>query len=271
LFISIKRINFNSLFFFNPFDRYEQGIEINPFDRYEQGIADSGGITIGIPEIPSNTEQLRYDLLPFKRRMLSRSGIKMFGMEYNSPIIEQIRATQKSKTEKYIVKYDPRDIREIYLWAKSIGHYYNIPLKEVYYTQLKINPGDPLDYPLSLKELELIKKNRVQFSHVSQQELIRSLEIRQKMIEEARKKTKTAKKARKIQEIKEIHKTKATSMEIRRAKNSTFIKEQERNNEDNDLIDEIDDEEITAYPTEWGEVKKELNLLYFEEEEEEPQ
>ena len=66
-------------------------IEINPLDRYEQGIADSSGITIGLPEIPSNMDQLRYDLLPFKRRLLSRNGIRIFGMEYSAPIITQLR------------------------------------------------------------------------------------------------------------------------------------------------------------------------------------
>ncbi len=154
-----------------------------------------------MPEIPSNTEQLRYDLLPFKRRIISRSGLKIFGMEYNASIIAQLRVTQNSRTEKYIIKYDPRDIREIYLWAESLGQYYKIPLKDVYFSQLKINPNDPSDYPVSLKELELIKKNRVTFSPISQHELNQSLKTRQEMIEEARRKTKTAKKARRIEEV----------------------------------------------------------------------
>jgi len=239
----------------------KEGIVINPFDRYEQGIADSNGITIGLPEIPLNTEQLRYDLLPFERRVLSRSGISIFGMEYNASIIVQLRDTQKSGKKKYIVKYDPRDIREVYLWAEQLGDYYNIPLKEVYFSKLKINPDNPLDYPLSLKELKLIKKNRVKFSKLSQVDLVQSLEARESMIKEARTKTKTAKKARKIEEIKKIHKSKATSMQIRR-NNEKKIK-------DTDLVDDIDDDEIIGYPTEWEEVKKEMNLLYFDEEEEE--
>ena len=238
-------------------------IEINPLDRYEQGIADSSGITIGLPEIPSNMDQLRYDLLPFKRRLLSRNGIRIFGMEYSAPIITQLRNTQISHTEKYIVKYDPRDIREVYLWAESLGQYYNIHLKDVYFSQLKINPEDPSNYPVSLKELELIKKNRVPFSQISLHEVNRSFGARQKMVEEAKLKTKTAKKARRIEEVRKVHKTKATSTQIRRDKKSTYIVAE---NENYDLID--DDDEIIAYPTEWEEVKKEMNLIYFDEEEE---
>jgi hypothetical protein len=186
-------------------------------------------------------------------------------MEYNAPIITQLRTTQISHTENYIVKYDPRDIREVYLWAESLGQYYNIPLKDVYFSRLKINPDDPSDYPVSLKELELIKKNRVAFSQLSQHELIHSLGERQKMVEEARLKTKTAKKARRVEEVRKVHKTKATSTQVRRGKNSIFTEAQEEN-EDYDLID--DDDEIIAYPTEWEEVKKEMNLIYFDEEEE---
>ena len=238
----------------------KEGIEINPFDRYEHGLADSNGITIGIPEIPSNTEQLRYDVLPFKRRLLNRGGIKIFGMEYNASIIGQLKATQRSQTEKYIVKYDPRDIREIYLWADPLNKYYNIPLKETYFSQLQINPDDPLDSPISLKELKLIKKNRVEFSPLSQPELIRAFGNRQEMIKVSRNKTKTAKKARKTEEIKMVHKTKATSTEIRRRENNSLL------DEDFDLVDELDDEEIVAYPTEWEEVKKEMKIIYFDEE-----
>ena len=58
-------------------------------------------------------------------------------------------------------------------------------------------------------------------------------------------------------------KTKATSTQIRRDKKSTYIVAE---NENYDLID--DDDEIIAYPTEWEEVKKEMNLIYFDEEEE---
>jgi len=241
----------------------KEGIEINPLVRYEQGIADSSGITIGMPEIPIDTDQLLFDLLPFKQRILSRSGIRIFGMEYNASIIAQLRATQKSNVEKYIVKYDPRDIREIYLWVDSLEQYYNIPLKEVYFSQLKINPDDPLDSPISLKELELVKKNRMKFSKISQLELIQSLETQQRIIEEARKKTKTAKKARKLEEIRKVHKTKATSMEIRRNNNSLSLEL----DKDDDINEKLSDEEILAYPTEWEEVKKEMNLIYFDEEE----
>jgi hypothetical protein len=127
----------------------------------------------------------------------------------------------------------------------------------MYYSQLQINPDDPSDYPLSLKELQLIKKNMDNNSQISQYELNKSLEARQQLVQEARKKTKTAKKARKIQEIKKVHKSKATSTEIRRNDNY----------EESELFDGFDDEDIEAYPTEWEEVKKEMNIIYIEEKE----
>lgn len=153
------------------------------------------------------------------------------------------------------------------MWAESVKKYFPIPLKQVYFSKLLINPDDPLNYPISLKELEIIKRNRLSKQKLSLHELNHSYEVRQEIIKEAREKTKTAKKARRISEVRKVHKTKATSTEIRRGKNKLSM-EGKRGIEDNYLIDDIDDDEIVAYPTEWEEVKKEMNLIYFDKEEE---
>ena len=179
--------------------------------------------------------QLSFDVLPFKKRGLNRNGIRIFGLEYNASIIAKLRATQKNQKEKYIIKYDPRDMREIYLWAESMGQYYNIPLKKVYHSMLKINPEDPLDYPLSKKELEVLKRNRKEKSPMKQYDLLKSKEKRQEMIEEARKKTKTAKKTRKIEEVRKVHKTKATSTAIRKKSSLKSVLRNEKLEEESDI------------------------------------
>jgi len=112
----------------------KEGIKISPAKRYEQGLAEADGRTVGLPTIPMDWEQLRFDALPFDRRKLHREGIKMFGLEYNAPIIAKLRGAQNPKKKKYIIRYDPRDIREVYLWADSLKTYYKIPLKDVYFS-----------------------------------------------------------------------------------------------------------------------------------------
>jgi len=91
-----------------------------------------------------------------------------------------------------------------------------------------IDPNNPEDYPLCLKELELIKRSRergIMKKAISQYELVKVREKRQEMIQEWRNKAKTAKKSRKIQENLQIHKTKATSTNIRQREKENSDKE----------------------------------------------
>ena len=187
------------------------GIEITPRARYVEGIASSGGMTVGVSSIPANLEQFQFDVLPVTRRQLSRGGISIFGLKYNAPIVEQLRAAQQSPNSKYLVRYDPRDIRELYLWATPVNKYYQIPLKNVYYPQLKIDPAGPADWPLSLQELNAIKRDRKKLFPVTQQELAEALDARQKIIEAAKTKTRAAKSGRKRGEVTNLHKTTSTS------------------------------------------------------------
>ena len=203
----------------------KENIEITPYERYEQGLADSNDLTVGLPTVPPDWEQLRFDVLPFKKRKLQRGGIKLFGLEYNAPIIAQLRAVQKSQKKECIVKYDPRDIREVYLWSESEKKYFNIPLKNVYLSSLKIDPENPSNYPLSLKEFETIKRSRTKKSPLLQHELAKTLEKRQKIVEESKEKTKRAKKRRRSKEERHVHKTKATSTAIRKRMKKTIEKE----------------------------------------------
>jgi putative transposase len=248
----------------------KEGMEITPYERYEQGLANSDGKTVGLPNIPPNWEQLRFDVLPFKKRTLQRGGIRLFGLEYNAPIIEQVRATQRSQKREYIVKYDPRDIREVYLWVDSgnkaengqYKRYFTIPLKNAYYAPLKINPEDSADYPVSLKEFEAIKRSRKKKIPVSHQELVKALDKRQKLIEESKKKTKTAKKARKHKEKRFDHKTKTTSTAIRKGKKKSIETTIEENKEEEDELLPPPPENIAVrYGSQPAEDEKEGELL----------
>lgn len=171
---------------------------------------------IGTPRIPKDWKQLRFDLLPFEKRTLQREGVRLFNLKYYHSVISKLRATQKSSNTKYIIKYDPRDIREVYLWVDSEKQYYMLALSEAHLPELLINPKDPKDYPLSIKELELMKQEKIRKSpSVSQRDLAKSMSERQKIISKAKQLKKSAKSARKRQEKIEVNKKKATSIQIR--------------------------------------------------------
>ncbi|MFW9972937.1 MAG: Mu transposase C-terminal domain-containing protein, partial [Candidatus Odinarchaeota archaeon] len=183
--------------------------------------AQTKGRTVGLPQIPQNIDQLFFDVLPFDRRQIHRYGIKKFAIEYHSTNVARLFNNQSDPKEEYIIRYDPRDIREIYLWVEQENDYYVVPMKSSYSSRFKVNPQDPANTPLSLKELEAIKKHiREERMYgkrmsVSKYELVKGFEKRQKLIEDAIKKTKNAKRMRKKKENLHIYSTKATSSQIR--------------------------------------------------------
>ncbi len=197
------------------------GIKKTPLEKYNEGLFQSNGRTVGLPQIPSNIDQLYFDVLPFKRRQLHRYGIKTFAIEYHSLKVAKLFNNQPDPKKEYIVRYDPRDIREIYLWVESEEIYYVIPMKSSYSARFNVNPLDPNDIPLCMKELEAIKKEVREDRRfgkeksVSKHEYVKGFVKRQQLIDEAMKKTKDAKRMRKRKEKLNIYSEKATSTQIR--------------------------------------------------------
>jgi hypothetical protein len=163
----------------------KEGIEIPPQDRFLQGIFEIKERTVGLPQLPTSLERLRYDVLISEKRKVSRIGIQLFGLEYNAPIISKILARTKEKDREFLIRYDPRDIREIYLYDKFMEKYHHIPLKNVYYEQLQIHNDGGIDTPLSLEELNSIKKNLEPRSKISHHMLVKGRQQRQVLVEKS--------------------------------------------------------------------------------------
>lgn len=193
----------------------KEGVEISPIERFYEGTKKINGLTIGKPFLPQNLDQLRYDVLNFEKRKILRGGFHLFGLEYSSPLIHELLSKKIDPKKEYLIRYDPRDIREIYLWVEDENRYQSIPMKQTYFKRLNINPSDPYDTPLSEKELESIKKNCTHQFHLNPSVINDALENRQQIIENSRLKTKSAKSARKRQEKIQTHKEQATSTNIR--------------------------------------------------------
>jgi hypothetical protein len=121
--------------------------------------------------------------------------------------------------EKYIIRYDPRDIREIYAWIDIQKKYVAIPLKGTYHKPLQINPNDINDLPLSKKELEEYKKHNSKKYPSQKFQLSEALDNRQKILEESRLNSKSKKYQRRRREILHTHKERATATVIRENRN----------------------------------------------------
>ncbi|MHA1679928.1 MAG: Mu transposase C-terminal domain-containing protein [Promethearchaeota archaeon] len=188
----------------------DTGLDISPAERYDQGLVNVDGRTIGSPEVPSNPENLKYELLPFdpKGRQLRRVGIEIFNLEYYNSIVGKLlaRQTEKDRKKKWMIRYDPRDIKEVYLYVDTADTYYPIPIKNRYNNRIIID-----DNPISLKELKLFKKRRKNKNTRIDAEQLTAYRKRQKKINESASNVKQVKKARKMHENRRINANKATS------------------------------------------------------------
>ena len=226
----------------------KEGVEASPQEWYEKRLMNTGGSIVGVPNTPINPEQLKFDVLPFEERALQRGGIKIWGLEYNAPVVAKIRSESSRTEKKHVVKYDPRDIREVYLWIESEKMYEKIPLKNVYMEQLRINPTDSENIPLSLHEFEQIKGSISKKIKIPQHTLVEARLKRQEFLETTRNKRKCAKKRRKEVENRDLHKRNATSFKIRdKAINQEEIMTLEEFQPEIQFINENEPEEET-YP-----------------------
>jgi|GEM_PF-422817 len=106
---------------------HHRGISDVPARRWEVGIKDFP------PALPYNSEELEVLLGHVEHRVISNSGIEIFGLYYNDPCLSALR-TSKKKGEKVKIKYDPMDISLIHVYDSKINTYLPVPAVDQDYT-----------------------------------------------------------------------------------------------------------------------------------------
>lgn len=75
---------------------------------------------------PHDADRFFLDFLPFKRRTIQRDGIALFNVTYSDGVLSTFLAKPR---EQFIVRYDPRDMSQIYL-RDDDGSYWRIPYSD---------------------------------------------------------------------------------------------------------------------------------------------
>jgi len=172
--------------------RIHSGLDRSPLEQYQIGIAgleDSLGTTAIIPD---DLTKLIFDILPISTRehRVHPYGIRWLGNNYNSPVLANFRKKKRGESKKIQFRYDPMDISQIWIYARSDRCYYPIPLiggKLVAF--VKNNP----EIPISLSEYKaytkIMKETKGKTDPMSVE--IGLLE-RKELIEESKRKSKRA-------------------------------------------------------------------------------
>jgi putative transposase len=75
---------------------------------------------------PRDADRFYLDFLPFKLRTIQRDGISLFNITYSDAVISTFLAKPR---EKFMVRYDPRDLSRVYLRDHD-GTYWSIPYSD---------------------------------------------------------------------------------------------------------------------------------------------
>lgn len=173
----------------NPHD----GLRKSPLEQYQSGIL---GLDLrpGIqPIVPHDLEKLKFDILPISGwHRLNSYGIQWLGNRYNSRDLARIRKKIKGDSSKIQFRFDPSDIRKIWIYDDENRSYYPIPIASGNLAQFVCSNSD---IPVSLSEVKKInhtlKENRIPINSSAFES---ALAERREWVEDAAKRSRSARK-----------------------------------------------------------------------------
>ena len=120
---------------------------------------------------PHDPDRFLLDFLPLCERSIQRSGISLFNMTYSDGVLSTF---PMRRDQKFIVRYDPRDMSKIYLRDEA-GTYWTIPCSD------KRMP------PISLTEIKGASRRLRAAGErdVHQRKVLESIESERKIVENA--------------------------------------------------------------------------------------
>ncbi|OLS22264.1 MAG: hypothetical protein HeimC2_30260, partial [Candidatus Heimdallarchaeota archaeon LC_2] len=233
---------------------FHQGIKTTPIAKWKESFTSKNPLISHGRNLPKNMDMFKFDILPSEKRTIQREGISLYGIYYNSEKLRRwIRSkepTDPHKSRKFIIRYDPRDLRKIYFYDPEVQKYYTIRSNEPFLLRLF------QDKPLSLWEWKSVNKEitTLGYQQVKTKQKLQLISVQQDMEEIAVKKKKsqrqlTTRRKRRVEQQKE---EKRDSQEILVEDNLEYFD---------------DDMEIIPYESDGVKIKKNyMGSWNFEEE-----
>lgn len=172
---------------------YHSGVNMSPLEKWNQGLFNKA-TGIGVPGIIPDTPKLKLDFLPFWKRTVQRTGIKINKIfywgdvlrKYINSVDEETQGKHGSKKPKreFIFKMDRRDISKIYFLDPGLNKYFEIP-----YSKLSGPTMSVWDYRKAVLQL------RANGEAVDQDSIFAMYRKQKALEQEGSKKTKQAQKA----------------------------------------------------------------------------
>ncbi|CAG0995415.1 Transposon Tn7 transposition protein TnsB [Rhodocyclaceae bacterium] len=117
-------------------NRYHRGIKDTPLAKYKSGLlgTDDGRPGIGLPERIVDTQAFMLDFMPFQERTVQQYGLLIdhiyFYEDALRPWIHSKDPNDPTKARKFIVRFNPRDMREVYFRDPNSNAYIVVPYRD---------------------------------------------------------------------------------------------------------------------------------------------
>ena len=113
---------------------FHEGIRMTPIDRWSSAIAGDDLMPgMGLPRIPADARKLAIDFLPFEERTIQKYGLVIEGIHYYHEVLSPLIGSRDPATgrpRKYVVRYDPRDMSQVYLSDPDTASTHPIPYRD---------------------------------------------------------------------------------------------------------------------------------------------
>jgi putative transposase len=111
---------------------FHRGIKCSPEAKWEEGIiGDDDNFGIGIPEIPGDIDNLYFEILPMATRKIGKRGIVWDDLWYFCSELPDLLLERDpkdpQKMREFVVKRDPRSLKQIYLQLPRSDRFITIP------------------------------------------------------------------------------------------------------------------------------------------------
>jgi len=143
-----------------------EGLGMSPLERYQSGVLGLDQSLASQPVIPADLEKLKLDILPISsgKYRLNSYGIQWQKNRYNSKELANLRKKNQGKPKKFRIRYDPSDIRQIYVcdtYDHSLqSHLYPAPITSGNLAQIVYNnPNTPVSLSEAKRINQILKEN----------------------------------------------------------------------------------------------------------------
>jgi putative transposase len=159
--------------------RIHRGIGTSPLAAWKGGIRSlQGGI-----RNPTDTRRFYVDFLPGESRLIRRDGIQLSGIHYWDNALSPIAGRSK---QKYLVRYDPRDLSHVYVKDRTGGQYITVPYRDISHP--------PITQAEHRSVLKMLRKNKGIL--INEQTTFAAILKQRALVEKARKDTAAARRSR---------------------------------------------------------------------------